>query len=99
MGCRKLATQSPSIIMPPMASLSSLATTYGTNHTPHLVQRIYRVPRGAQVTALIRRSTPTRILFLQLVLPPQPVWIGVWRLNVQEIASLVMQLQMAGIIR
>src|SRR5688572_27408462 len=99
MACRKLATQSPSIIMPPMASPSSLDTTYGTNHTPHLVLRIYRVPRGEQVMASIRRSTLTQILFLPLALPPQPVWIGVWRPSAPEIVSLVMRLQMAGITR
>src|SRR5688572_8644633 len=99
MGCRKLVTQSPSIIMPPMASPSSLATTYGTNHTPHLVLRIYRVPRGEQGMALIHLSTLTRILLPRPVLPPQPVWIGVWRPSAPEIVSLVMRLQMAGITR
>src|SRR5688500_17421559 len=99
MGCRKLVTQSPSIIMPPLASRSSFATTYGMNHTPHLVQHIYRVPRGAQGLGSSHRATLTRILSPPPALPSEPAWIGVWRPSAPEIVPVVLRLRMAGFSR
>src|SRR5678815_1321318 len=84
--------------MPPMDSQLSLAMTYATNLIRPLVPLIYPVRPGERAMALTHWSTQIQTRLLQPVPPLPPAWIGVWQLNALAIASLVMQLQIAGTI-